>query len=64
MKVGNMKIDMKTKKYGIYESGYNPKIQLGSGSFSTKFFYESSAVKNTVSDKTKNKTIVVSNSIK
>ncbi len=59
-----MKTDMKTKVYKIVESGYNPKIQLGSNSFSTKFFYENSAVKNTVSEKIKNKTIPVFNLIK
>ncbi|MDR1882204.1 MAG: hypothetical protein LBR26_05405 [Prevotella sp.] len=55
---------MKTKKYEISESGYNPKIQLGSNSFSVKFFYENSAVKNTVSERIRNKAITISNSIK
>lgn len=59
-----MKIDMKTKNYTISESGYNPKIQLMSNSFTVKLFYENSTVKNTTADVIKNKTIVISNEIK
>ncbi|WP_181990039.1 hypothetical protein [Bacteroides ovatus] len=55
---------MKTKNYKISESGYNPKIQLGSNSFSTKVFYENSATKNTTADIMKNRTIVVTNEIR
>lgn len=59
-----MKTEMKNEKCKIYESGYNPKIQLYSNSFTVKLFYENSAVKNTISDRLKNKTVVISNSIK
>lgn len=59
-----MRTDMKTKSYKISESGYNPKIQLGSNSFSTKVFYENSAAKNTTADIMKNRTIVVTNEIR
>lgn len=64
LKVGNMKTKMQNGKIKIYESGYNPKIQLCSNSFTAKLFYENSAVKNTISDRLNNKTVVVSNSIK
>lgn len=58
-----MKIDMKTRNYKLLESGYNPRIQLGSNSFSTKVFHENSAVKNTTADRMKNKSILFSNEI-
>jgi len=64
MKAGNMKVDMKTKDHKISDSGYNPKIQIATNSFSTKFFYENSAAKNTTAEQLKNKTIIISNSIK
>lgn len=64
LKVGNMKTDIKTKNYTIFESGYNPKIQLMSNSYTVKLFYENSTVKNTTADIIKNKTIVISNEIK
>lgn len=60
LKVGNMK----TEKRKIYESGYNPKIQLCSNSFTARLFCESSAVKNTISDRLKNKTVVILDTIK
>lgn len=59
-----MNTEMKNEKCKIYESGYNPKIQLYSNSFTAKLFYENSAVKNTISDRLKNNTVVISNSIK
>lgn len=59
-----MKTEMKNEKCKTYESGYNPKVQLCSNSFTAKLFYENSAVKNTISDRLKNKTIIISNSIK
>ena len=59
-----MKTEMKTEKRKIYESGYNPKVQLCSNSFTARLFYENSVVKNTVSDRLKNKTVVISGSVK
>lgn len=59
-----MKTNMKINKCRISESGYNPKIQLASNSFSTKVFYENSTVKNTTADLIKNRTIVISNEIR
>lgn len=47
----------------MLESGYNPKIQISTGTYSTKYYYESSAVKNTVAEIIKNKTIPISNTI-
>lgn len=66
LKVGNMKIDthMETKSYKISDSGYNPKIQITTGAFSTKYFHENSAVKNTTAEIMKNRTITISNTIK
>lgn len=66
LKVGNMKIDthMETKSYKISGSGYNPKIQITTGAFSTKYFHENSAVKNTTAEIMKNRTITISNTIK
>ena len=49
---------MKTKK--IYGTSYSPSIQQGSGSYSVKGFYETSATKNTISEIIKNKTVVFS----
>lgn len=59
-----MKTEMENEKCKIYESSYNPKIQLCSNSFTAKLFHENSAVKNTISDRLKNKTVVISNSVK
>lgn len=64
LKVGNMKINMKTKVVNINSSGYNPKIQISSGLYSIKFFQETSAVRNTLSEYTKNKIIPINNLIK
>lgn len=66
LKVGNMKIDthMEIKSYKISDSGYNPKIQITTGAFSTKYFHENSAVKNTTAEIMKNRTITISNTIK
>jgi len=58
-----MKTDMKTKNGKILDSGYNPKIQITTNSFSAKFFHENSAVKNTTAEMMKNKTITISNLI-
>ena len=58
-----MKINMKTKVVNINSSGYNPKVQI-SGLYSVKFFQETSAVKNTLSEYTKNKIIPINNLIK
>lgn len=55
---------MKIEERKIYESGYNPKIQLYSDSFTARLFCENSVVRNTVSDRLKNKTVVMSESIK
>jgi hypothetical protein len=63
MRVGNIKIDMETKINKISNSGYNPKIQSSTNSFSTKLFYDNSVVKNTTSEILKNRTIAVSDSI-
>ncbi len=59
-----MKINMKTKVVNINSSGYNPKIQISSGLYSVKFFQETSVVKNTLSEYTKNKIIPINNLIK
>lgn len=59
-----MKINMKTKVVNINSSGYNPKVQISSGLYSVKFFQETSAVKNTLSEYTKNKIIPINNLIK
>lgn len=55
---------METKSYKISDSGYNPKIQITTGAFSTKYFHENSAVKNTTAEIMKNRTITISNTIK
>lgn len=55
---------METKVNKISNTGYNPKIELMTNSYSTKFYYENSAVKNTTADSVKNKTITISNEIK
>jgi hypothetical protein len=65
LKVGNTKfnINMKTKIHSISTSGYNPKIQTSSGSYSIKFFQETTAVKNTIAEFTQNKVIPMNNII-
>lgn len=45
-------------------SRYTPKIELSTGTYSVSYFYQNSAVKNTIAEIMKNKTIVISNSIK
>lgn len=55
---------METKVNKISNTGYNPKIELMTNSYSTKFYYENSTVKNTTADIIKNKTITISNEIK
>lgn len=59
-----MKNEKKTNYPIVLESGYNPKIQISTGAYSAKFYYENSAVKNTVADVIKNKTVPISNAIK
>lgn len=63
LKDGNMKIDMKTKINSIDSSGYNPKSQISSGSYSIKFFQDTSAVRNNISEYTKNNIIPINNII-
>ena len=63
LKDGNMKIDMKTKINRIDSSGYNPKSQISSGSYSIKFFQDTSAVRNNISEYTKNNIIPINNII-
>lgn len=58
-----MKIDMKTKINSIDSSGYNPKSQISSGSYSIKFFQDTSAVRNNISEYTKNNIIPINNII-
>lgn len=48
----------------IKETGYSPSITNTSNSYSNKGYYETSAAKNTISEITKNKTIIIDNSIK
>ena len=55
---------MKTKIFNINSSGYNPKIQISSGLYSVKFFHETTAVKSTLSEYTKNKVITINNLIR
>ena len=61
MKNNTMKTSTDKK---IFDTGYNPKIQIMTNSYSTKYFHESSAMKNTTADIVKNKTIPVSNTVK
>ncbi len=55
---------MKTRINKVSISGYNPKIELKTNSYSASYFYESSATKNTVADIIKNKSIIISNEIR
>lgn len=57
----NKHYDMKTKLNEPLSTGYNPKFELMTNSYSTKYFQESSAVKNTVAEIIKNKTILLPN---
>lgn len=59
-----MKTEIKTNYPIVLETGYNPKIQISTGTYSAKFYYENSAVKNTVADVIKNRTMPISNTIK
>ena len=54
---------MKTNTNSISTSGYNPKIQTASGSYSIKYFHETTAVKNTIAEFTQNKVIPMNNLI-
>lgn len=54
---------MKTDNLKFFDTGYNPKIQITSNSFSTKYFYENSSVKDTTSEMLKNKSVPISNPI-
>ncbi len=57
---------MKTKdnKHSLTETGYNPKIQLSSGTFCKKNYYDSSASKNTLAEYMKNRTIIKTDTLK
>jgi hypothetical protein len=62
MKDGNMKIKtnyMKTKAYKISNTGYNPKTQLMTNSYSAKIFQEGSSVKNTTVEVLKNRAMPI-----
>ena len=63
MKAGNTKINMETKNSTTQKSGYNPKIQMSTNSFSTKLFHDNSVVKNTTSEIMKNRSVIVTNEI-
>lgn len=54
---------MKTKNFKTQNSGYNPKIQMTTNSFSAKFFHDNSVVKNTTAELLKNRSIIVNNEI-
>ncbi|MDR0614114.1 MAG: hypothetical protein LBG45_11755 [Dysgonamonadaceae bacterium] len=54
---------MKTKVNKVSISGYNPKTELKTNSYSASYFHENSATKNTVADVIKNKSIIISNEI-
>jgi len=56
-------ITIKTNTHSISTSGYNPKIQTASGSYSIKYFHETTAVKNTIAEFTQNKVIPMNNLI-
>ncbi|MDB9209107.1 hypothetical protein [Odoribacter splanchnicus] len=55
---------MKTKVNKISNTGYNPKVQLMTNSYSTKFFQENSAIKNTTAEFIKNRIIPINNTIR
>lgn len=55
---------MKTDNLKFFDTGYNPRIQITSNSFSTKYFYENSSVKDTTSEMIKDKTVPINNLIK
>ena len=59
-----MKTETKFNPKTDSESGYTPKIELSTGTYSVNYFYQNSAVKNTTAEIMKNKTIIISNSIK
>jgi len=48
----------------ISSTGYNPKTELRTNSYSAKLFSENSAVKNTTAEFIKNKTVIISNEIR
>lgn len=58
-----MKINMETKKLITQKSGYNPKIQMTTSSFSAKLFHDNSVVKNTTAELLKNRSIIIHNDI-
>jgi hypothetical protein len=62
-RAGNMKIKMGTKNLKSQESGYNPKIQITTSSFSAKLFHDNSIVKNTTAELMKNRSIIINNDI-
>lgn len=59
-----MKTEIKVKPKTDSGSGYTPKIELSTGTYSASYFYQNSAVKNTTAEILKNRTIVISNIIK
>lgn len=63
MKVGNTIINMEAEISKITNSGYNPKVQSFTNSFSAKLFHDNSVVKNTTSELLKNRSITLNNSI-
>ncbi|SBV94781.1 conserved hypothetical protein [uncultured Dysgonomonas sp.] len=60
---GGMKTDNIMKEKKIQETGYNPSQICYTDSYSNKGYYETSATKNTVSEITKNKSIIVNTTI-
>ena len=58
-----MKINMETKNLLTQKSGYNPKIQITTNSFSARLFHDNSVVKNTTAELFKNRSIIINNDI-
>lgn len=58
-----MKINMETKNLITQKSGYNPKIQITTNSFSARLFHDNSVVKNTTAELFKNRSIIINNDI-
>lgn len=53
-------IEMETIIANILNTGYNPRVELMTNSYSTNFFCGSSAVNNTIAEIMKNRTIIIS----
>lgn len=58
-----MKINMETKNLITQKSGYNPRVQMTTSSFSAKLFHDNSIVKNTTAELMKNRSIIINNDI-